>query len=430
MLVKYTGTDAAVTIPDGVTAIGNEAFRLRKKVTTVIIPDSVTEIGSYVFTLCPKLTTVCLPAALKVLKSGTFSSCSSLTHFQFPTDAKAAAAVWKLLWEHYWQREGKVFLLGCVLAHSPDMLRQRAVREAVKRYAEDLACAVIRREVPAQALAHLITEFPSLNNEAMWQRCLALAREEENVEAIALLIERQKNLPPDDFNLSDENEETLRVSRQTARRESLNRYCAEGVTFAVSGRLNYFSSKEHLKQHLHRHGGLMCGSVTRDTDYLICDERLDNAATRLAADYGVPRITERGLLRRLHEDGFVIEDGVLRHYVGEDAAIAIPDGVTVIGKYAFDRCHSALAVTIPDGVTEIQKNAFNWCIYMASVTIPASVQRIDDLAFYSCFALKEFRLPAADTDFNRVWRMLWDVATRRNDVQMQSGLMQLKNARK
>jgi hypothetical protein len=293
--------------------------------------------------------------------------------------------VWKVLWNDCrWQRE---YFLLCVLAHSPDMLRQRAVREAVKKQAEELACAVIRRDGPTEALAHLITEFPSLNNEAMWQRCLALAREEENVEAIALLIERQKSLPPDDFNLSDENEETLRVSRQTARRESLNRYCAEGVTFAVSGRLNYFSSKEHLKQHLHRHGGLMCGSVTRDTDYLICDERLDNAATRLAADYGVPRITERGLLRRLHEDGCVIEDGALRHYVGEDDAIVIPDGVTVIGEYAFNHCHSALAVTIPDGVTEIRKFAFNWCIYMTSVTIPASVTEIGDWAFDRCPSL-------------------------------------------
>ena len=127
---------------------------------------------------------------------------------------------------------------------------------------------------------------------------------------------------------------------------------------------------------------------------------------------------------------FDIQNGVLVAYNGTDKHVVIPDGVTEIGDDVFWQNENITSVIIPDGVTEIRKFAFNWCIYMTSVTIPASVQRIDDLAFYSCFALKEFRLPAADTDFNRVWRMLWDVATRRNDVQMQSGLMQLKNNRK
>ena len=35
-------------------------------------------------------------------------------------------------------------------------------------------------------------------------------------------------------------------------------------------------------------------------------------------------------------EDFIIEDGVLREYVGDESDVVIPDGVTAIGDCAFD----------------------------------------------------------------------------------------------
>ena len=50
---------------------------------------------------------------------------------------------------------------------------------------------------------------------------------------------------------------------------------------------------------------------------------------------------------------FVIEDGVLKRYIGSGGDVAIPDGVISIGNYAFRCCDNLTSVTIPDGVASI-----------------------------------------------------------------------------
>lgn len=58
---------------------------------------------------------------------------------------------------------------------------------------------------------------------------------------------------------------------------------------------------------------------------------------------------------------FVIKNSVLTKYTGTDADVAIPDGVTGIGKYAFYFSTSLMSVTIPNSVTTIGPGAFSGC---------------------------------------------------------------------
>jgi hypothetical protein len=58
---------------------------------------------------------------------------------------------------------------------------------------------------------------------------------------------------------------------------------------------------------------------------------------------------------------FVIEDGVLRKYKGNDAEVVIPDGVTSIGSGVFSECINLTTITIPDSVTSIGDSAFYEC---------------------------------------------------------------------
>jgi len=58
---------------------------------------------------------------------------------------------------------------------------------------------------------------------------------------------------------------------------------------------------------------------------------------------------------------FVIENGVLKKYKGNDAEVVIPEGVTSIGYGAFYSCENLTTITIPDSVTSIGESAFSYC---------------------------------------------------------------------
>ncbi len=72
----------------------------------------------------------------------------------------------------------------------------------------------------------------------------------------------------------------------------------------------------------------------------------------------------------------------------------IPDGVTTIGRYAFEYCSGLTSVTIPKSVTKIGDNAFFGCSGLTELTIPESVTEIGDQAFYNCTGLTEVNFNA------------------------------------
>ena len=75
----------------------------------------------------------------------------------------------------------------------------------------------------------------------------------------------------------------------------------------------------------------------------------------------------------------------------------IPDGINIIGEYAFCGCKSLTSVTIPDSVTSIRDSAFSDCKSMTSVTIPDSVINIGNWAFSGCSSLNTITIPGSVT---------------------------------
>lgn len=55
----------------------------------------------------------------------------------------------------------------------------------------------------------------------------------------------------------------------------------------------------------------------------------------------------------------------------------IPDGVTKIGRWAFDGCTSLQSIVIPDSVTTIAHNAFCDCLSLQSIAIATQEKRPD-----------------------------------------------------
>ena len=72
-----------LTIPDGVTSIGNYAFIGCSDLTSVTIPDSVTSIGGFAFRDCIGLTSVTIPDSVTSIGVNAFYGCSGLTSVNF-----------------------------------------------------------------------------------------------------------------------------------------------------------------------------------------------------------------------------------------------------------------------------------------------------------------------------------------------------------
>ncbi len=68
-----------LAIPEGVKAIGSNAFRSCSGLTSVTIPNSVTTIGSYAFSGCSGLTSVTIPNSVTTIGVEAFYGCSGLT---------------------------------------------------------------------------------------------------------------------------------------------------------------------------------------------------------------------------------------------------------------------------------------------------------------------------------------------------------------
>ena len=78
-----------VTIPNSVKSIGNSAFEFCGRLTSVTIPNSVTSIGDYAFKLCMTLTRFTMPNSVESIGSGAFDGCNDLTRITIPNTIKS-----------------------------------------------------------------------------------------------------------------------------------------------------------------------------------------------------------------------------------------------------------------------------------------------------------------------------------------------------
>lgn len=144
VLVRYSGNNREVTIPDSVVAIGKNAFKDNTRLTGVTIPAGVTAIQDRAFSGCAKLTTVNVLAGNIAIASNAFSGAKPA----FNTVVGSDAAKWA---------RGKGFRVADnlvvpgkdarVTAGIGDTLRIFTTgRKAVNYYSSNTSVATVSRE--------------------------------------------------------------------------------------------------------------------------------------------------------------------------------------------------------------------------------------------------------------------------------------------
>ena len=83
--VAFAAMKGKITIPDGVTSIGNSVFSNCHSLTNIILPNGVTDIGQAAFYGCSSLVDIMIPNTITSIGDSAFQGCSSLTGIIIPS---------------------------------------------------------------------------------------------------------------------------------------------------------------------------------------------------------------------------------------------------------------------------------------------------------------------------------------------------------
>lgn len=85
-----------------------------------------------------------------------------------------------------------------------------------------------------------------------------------------------------------------------------------------------------------------------------------------------------------------------------DTVFTIPDGVTTIEDNAFFGCDNLESVIIPDSTTTIYSCAFDYCHNLESIIIGNGVKSIGDNCFNSCYDLESIKYRGTEAQWNNI----------------------------
>ncbi|MGN0184037.1 MAG: leucine-rich repeat protein [Aristaeellaceae bacterium] len=330
VLTKYKGAAHYVSVPDGVTAIGEGAFNNAVDLYEVKLPDSVrrieasafenpnlkrvymsdnvTYIGAYCFYSCHNLESVRLSASLEEIGECAFMDCYMLSSVNLPSSLKTI---------------GKSAFYNCKRLTSFDLQNVSFIGDRAF-----YGTGVVKLTLPG-SLGRITTTF--------LPEALEILTISEGVAAI---------------------ENASFFSGQSLRRVIL----PASLTQLADG---------------------MAASLKKASVYGPAEGYLADYFANTSVQY-YPYLP----------DAFIIEGNTLVEYTGEGGRVVIPEEVTTVGNYAFANQTDVSAVVFHDGVTKIGSSAFANCTGLTGLEFGNGLTEIGDSAFRGCTGLTKLNLPA------------------------------------
>ena len=391
VLKEYNGPGGDAVVPDGVTSIGDRAFKGCTSITTITLPEGVTSIGDDAFWYCKSLTSITLPDGVTSIGDDAFWGCRGLT---------LNVSRWLPYYTTLYKSDGfpyvrpnvitivppnlrRLALLGFVSEEigDPSSERSKSYLNYAKRNAGKLCSAAFDNPKLLQYLCD-----NKLINPGDVDVYIEEAQKRGNVEHEALILNYQKSLGMKNvFRARVEKEKKKEEYEEAFIERMMKRDPSQGIagmTFVVTGELGHWKSRKNLKEYLEKHGAKLGSSVTKKTDYLVTNNTDSSSEKkRKAAELGVEIITEEKF-----------NNMVGKRYTDAER-IEIPGWIKEIPTDAFKYCKVLKEVVLPEGLTSIGDGTFFSRESLTSITIPESVTSIGDWAFYDCKNLT-IRAPA------------------------------------
>lgn len=335
--------DAAITsirIPKSVTYIGDYAFSGCTSLTRIDLPQNVNTLGKYVFAGCSSLEDIALPSNLTIITEGLFKDCVKLESMTLPeiTQIKDFA--------FYGCKKLKEIVL-------PEGL------ESIGRYSFSGCLKFESISVPGS-----VTKI----DEGAFENCVSL-KEVELKEGIRVIgrgaFSGCSSLPGIDIPGSVEN-----IGAEAFKGTKI-------IYVIVNAEIPQVITEDSLPD------------VVTGIRIYVPESSVELYRSAPIWENYFSHIHSKDIIM----GEFAIESGMLLQYLGNEAIVTIPSGVTAIGSKVFIGNTLLKEIIIPDTVTVIGSAAFYDCSGLESVTLPDSVRQIGHFAFKGCAGLTELTIP-------------------------------------
>lgn len=369
-ILGYNGTDSKLYVPDTidgkkVTVIGTNAYYDNNALSTVTIPEGVTEIGDYAFRYDLEIRRVSLPASLAKIGINPFASCAMLGEIALAEGNTAFQLVDGVLYT----KDGGT-LICCPMGLN---LTEYDVPEGTRVLADESVgnnTALARVSIPA-----------SVEKIGMYAFSNCYALEE------IVIPEGVKSLGADAFYYCVKLASVTLPAGLTEMAANPFTTCTKLKNVVISPENPVFTCEN--------------ACVTDKNGRLVAylNGREDSAAFTLPAGvtvigngacYGCSALTEIAL-----PEGITAIEPNAFGFCRKLASVTLPATLTSVGSYAFANCSAMTAIRLPEGVKEIGSSAFMMCSALKSVNVPEGVSEIGNSTFYHCDKLTDVTLPAS-----------------------------------
>jgi hypothetical protein len=328
----------SITIPDGVTSIGNFAFSNCTSLTSITIPDSVTSIGDYAFHGCTSLTSITIPDSVTSIGDYTFYECTNLTSITIPDSVTSIG---------YRAFHECTNLTSIIIPDSVTSIGDYAFIDCTS-----LTSFVFQGDAPTVGSEELPSRSPFTG---VANGAVALV----TTEALS------------SFGESGANWNGLTVDPILTWTTTNGEVTITDCNEAAAGKLTIPDTID----------GNPVTSIESSAFY-DC-----TSLTSITIPVNVTSIGQAAFASCRSLTSITIPDGVTSirkntfYNCTSLTSITIPDSVTSIGDYAFDGCSSLTSITIPDSVTSIGYRAFRNCTSLTSFVFQGDAPTVGSEAF-------------------------------------------------
>ncbi len=367
---KWGGnTIKTVSLPSGLTSIGNYAFYGCDSLESITIPGNVETIGDSAFYSCDSLQSITIPSSVVVIKYSAFGDCTSLADVELNG---SIGYIWPYAFNSCTSLESvsipdSVVYLGDYAFQNCTSLREVTIGDSLQTIPEGAFgnCGSLIKVTIGDSVTD-VGDYAFGNTGIM---SLTLGKSVSSIGNIAF--------PSSIFEII--NKSALKLSKDS--------WDYGGIAYASE----FIYSENGEPTVTVTEDGFIYGGPSSD----ICLLGYTGTDTVLKLPY-------------------TLEDGYYRIYkhafirMNEITTVIIPESVTAIGESAFRYCTSIKSIVIPDHVVTIDRYAFGECTSLTTITLGTMVESIGDNAFYDCKSLStvinnsSLEITKGSTDYGKI----------------------------